>query len=460
MENMEVSFQKLKDLIQSELTNISYNTWFSSLELYNYTDDTLLFKTENTYIKDYLKKVYIDQIYDFVIRAFEFPYNIEILTEDDIKELELNKETTNKQIEKSVDKHKDIDTNINRVGTNLRPNLTFDNYVVGKTNLEAQLNGLQVAEHPGTLYNPLFIYGKSGLGKTHLMHAIGNFIVENSNKKVLYISCEEFTDDFLQIYRTTGNESNEIYNKFKDKYRNVDVLIIDDIQRLAKKTATQDEFFNTFESLYATSKQIIIASDTSPNDLKEFEDRLKTRFVWGLTVTINPPDQELKKKILKNKMAGHEIGKKIPENILDYIADNSPNDVRHLEGAINRLYACISMFSPQKIDLDFAKEALKDFLGNDIYAYNSIGKIQKAVADYYGITVETLKSKKRKAEINNPRQIAMYLCKIKTEETWEKIGLEFNKDHSTVIYGCNKVENELKTNPQLKKEVQEILEKI
>jgi chromosomal replication initiator protein len=245
-----------------------------------------------------------------------------------------------------------------------------------------------------------------------------------------------------------------------EKYQNVDVLIIDDIQRLRKKEATQDEFKETFDKLHKMDKQIIIASDTSPNDLKEFEDRLKTRFAWGVIITIDPPDQDLKIKILENKIAGHEAAKKIKKEVLNYIAENSPNNVRHLEGAINRLYACMSMFNPEIVDLEFAKESLKDTLGNDIYSYNSIGKIQKAVADYYGITVETLKSKKRKAEINNPRQIAMYLCKIKTEETWEKIGLEFNKDHSTVIHGCNKVENELKTNPQLKKEIKEITDKI
>ncbi len=457
MENREVSFQKLLDFLKSEIANISYNVWCSNFELYDITEDTLYFKTDS-YRKNYIKQHYIDQINENVVKSFDFPYNVEIISDEDIQEIEeiknKAKNTTN------TEKEEDINKNLNRVGTNLNPNLTFDNYVVGKTNLEAQLNGLQVAENPGTLYNPLFIYGKSGLGKTHLMHAIGNFIVENSNKKVLYISCEEFTDDFLQICRTTGNESNEIYNKFKDKYRNVDVLIIDDIQRLAKKTATQDEFFNTFESLYTTSKQIIIASDTSPNDLKEFEDRLKTRFVWGLTVTINPPDLELKKKILKNKMAGHEVGKQIPDNVLDYIANNSPNDVRHLEGAINRLYLCIAMWTPEKIDVEFAKESLKDFLGNDIYTYNSIGKIQKAVADYYQLTVETLKSKKRKAEINNARQVAIYLCKIKTEETLDKIGLEFNRDHATVIHSYDKVNKELKTNPQLKKDIENIKEKI
>lgn len=456
MHEMDEKFQNFKDILKKSLTNISYTTWFSKLELYDITDNTLIIKSDSEFILNYIKNQYMELINESIIQAYNFPYEVELCIEEELQEIK------NKKQKKTIEKEEVIDTNVNRVGTNLNPKLTFDNYIVGKTNQQAQLIGLQVAECPGNLYNPLFIYGKSGLGKTHLMNAIGNYIVENSDKKVLYITSEEFIEDFLQYYRSDSHDDskNKILENFREKYQNVDVLIIDDIQRLRKKEATQDEFKETFDKLHKMDKQIIIASDTSPNDLKEFEDRLKTRFAWGVIITIDPPDQDLKIKILENKIAGHEAAKKIKKEVLNYIAENSPNNVRHLEGAINRLYACMSMFNPEIVDLEFAKESLKDTLGNDIYSYNSIGKIQKAVADYYGITVETLKSKKRKAEINNPRQIAMYLCKIKTEETWEKIGLEFNKDHSTVIHGCNKVENELKTNPQLKKEIKEITDKI
>lgn len=452
---MNESWTQFMEIIESKIQSVSFKAWFSNLELVEKTDDTLVMKIDQQFKKDYILKnpTYIDLIDEAIITTYGIPLNFEIYTEEQLQN-RVPKQTVVKEKEETVS---DID--IKRVGTNLNPNLTFDNYIVGKTNEQAQLMGLCVAEQPGKIYNPLFIYGKSGLGKTHLMNAIGNYIVENTNKKVLYITCEEFTEDFQQIFRNP-DDNTEIFNKFREKYRNVDVLIIDDIQRLARKEKTQDEFFNTFESLHKSNKQIIIASDTSPNDLQAFEDRLKTRFVWGLTITIDPPDLDLKKRILKNKIIGNELASRIKEEALDYIANNSPNDVRHLEGAINRIYACMSMFNPPEVDVEFVKEYLKEFLGSSIYTTNSIGRIQKAVADHYGITVEVLKSKKRKAEINHPRQVAMYLCHMKTEETWERIGLEFNKDHSTVIHGCKKIEDDLKTDTKLQQDIKEITDKI
>lgn len=452
---MNESWTQFMEIIESKIQSVSFKAWFSNLELVEKTDDTLVMKIDQQFKKDYILKnpTYIDLIDEAIITTYGIPLNFEIYTEEQLQN-RVPKQTVVKEKEETVS-----DVDIKRVGTNLNPNLTFDNYIVGKTNEQAQLMGLCVAEQPGKIYNPLFIYGKSGLGKTHLMNAIGNYIVENTNKKVLYITCEEFTEDFQQIFRNP-DDNTEIFNKFREKYRNVDVLIIDDIQRLARKEKTQDEFFNTFESLHKSNKQIIIASDTSPNDLQAFEDRLKTRFVWGLTITIDPPDLDLKKRILKNKIIGNELASRIKEEALDYIANNSPNDVRHLEGAINRIYACMSMFNPPEVDVEFVKEYLKEFLGSSIYTTNSIGRIQKAVADHYGITVEVLKSKKRKAEINHPRQVAMYLCHMKTEETWERIGLEFNKDHSTVIHGCKKIEDDLKTDTKLQQDIKEITDKI
>lgn len=449
---MNESWTQFMEIIESKIQSVSFKAWFSNLELVEKTDDTLVMKIDQQFKKDYILKnpTYIDLIDEAIITTYGIPLNFEIYTEEQLQ---------NRVPKQTVVKETVSDVDIKRVGTNLNPNLTFDNYIVGKTNEQAQLMGLCVAEQPGKIYNPLFIYGKSGLGKTHLMNAIGNYIVENTNKKVLYITCEEFTEDFQQIFRNP-DDNTEIFNKFREKYRNVDVLIIDDIQRLARKEKTQDEFFNTFESLHKSNKQIIIASDTSPNDLQAFEDRLKTRFVWGLTITIDPPDLDLKKRILKNKIIGNELASRIKEEALDYIANNSPNDVRHLEGAINRIYACMSMFNPPEVDVEFVKEYLKEFLGSSIYTTNSIGRIQKAVADHYGITVEVLKSKKRKAEINHPRQVAMYLCHMKTEETWERIGLEFNKDHSTVIHGCKKIEDDLKTDTILQQDIKEITNKI
>ena len=229
---------------------------------------------------------------------------------------------------------------------------------------------------------------------------------------------------------------------------------------LSGASKTQAEFFNTFNELYSSNKQIILSSDRSPDDLKMFEDRLKTRFNWGLTVNILPTDYDLKIKILKSKLAEYEFSKQIKPEVLDFIANNFQSDVRHLEGAIKRLYACISMFTPQEVNIEFAQEYLKDIMKSSMYMTNSIAKIQKAVAEYYDVTVESLKSKKRTANINNARQIAMYICKMNTEETIEKIGLEFNRDHATVIHACDKIDEEYKNNEELRKEIKDIKDKI
>ena len=330
---------------------------------------------------------------------------------------------------------------------------------MGDSNRLAQAVALGVAEQPGKLYNPLFIYGKSGLGKTHLMHAIGNFVTANSDKTVLYVTSEKFIDDFIGITKK-DEENYDVVQHFKEKYRNIDVLIIDDIQFLGGANKTQDEFFNTFNFLHGLNKQIIISSDRSPDDLKVLEERLRTRFTWGLTVNIMPPDYELRLKILKNKMAGHEVSRLIKPEVLEYIANNCESDVRHLEGAVNRLYAYTAIYSPKEINLEFAQEALKDYIGTSLYITNNITKIQKAVAEYFDITVENLKSKKRTANINNARQIAMYICKMTTEETIERIGLEFNRNHATVIHSCDKIEQEYKTNETLRQQIKEIKDKI
>jgi chromosomal replication initiator protein len=321
------------------------------------------------------------------------------------------------------------------------------------------MTAVAVAENPGKVYNPLFIYGKSGVGKTHLMHAIGNYIKDNSNKTVLYVSIDTFINDFININVARKNDDNQdLVEQFKDKYRNVDVLIIDDIQLLSNATKTQGEFFNTFEYLHQSNKQIIVSSDRSPDDLKLLEDRLRTRFAWGLTVCISPPDYDLRIKILKNKLIGLEISSMMKDEVLEYIANNFDSDVRHLEGALNTIYANVSLMKPKEINLEFAVEVLRPNIGSNIYITNNVAKIQKAVADYFNITVENLKSKKRTANINLARQIAMYICKMTTDETLDRIGLEFNRDHATVIHATDKIESELKTNEERIKQIKEIKE--
>lgn len=434
--------------VSSKLQNISFNTWFKNLKLLNINETTITIKVDNNFIKTQLMNFYEDLMDEAIFNILGKNLNIELTTEDIVKKEEPV------IVEKSVDLPKYKNNN-----SNLNPAYTFKNFVVGDSNRFAQTIALAVAEQPGKLYNPLFIYGKSGLGKTHLMHAIGNYVMDNSDKTVLYITSETFISDFTQI-NIKDDDRLDLVKHFKDKYRNVDVLIIDDIQFLGGASKTQGEFFNTFEFLHNLNKQIIISSDRSPDDLKVLEDRLRTRFNWGITVDITPPDYELKLNILKNKIMGHEVSTLIKDGVLEYIANNCESDGRHLEGAINRLYAYTAMYSPKEINLEFATEALKDYLGKNDYILNSIKKIQVAVADYFDITVDTLKSKKRTANINYARQIAMYLCKMTTDEKLEKIGLEFNRDHATVIHSCTKIEEEYKTSEELRLKIKEIKDKI
>ena len=446
MENQQF-WNDFLDTISNKLNTISFNTWFADAKLIDIKNNNYTILMVNNYKKSYVTNYYSELIEETLNELTGKNCTFDILSKEDVN------------AEKPViieEKNEEVRINYN---SNLNKNYTFDNFVVGDANRLAQTFALATAERPGKLYNPLFIYGKSGLGKTHLMHAIGNFIEENSQLKVLYVTSEKFIADFTQINRKDADNF-ELVKHFKDKYRNIDVLMIDDIQFLGGATKTQDEFFNTFNELYSSNKQIIISSDRSPDDLKILEERLRTRFSMGLTIDILPPDYELRVKILQNKIKGHEVNNLIKDGVLEYIANYCESDVRHLEGAINRLYAYTAMYSPKEITLEFATEALKDYFGNNRYITNSIGKIQKAVADYYNLTVENLKSKKRSADINNARQIAMYICKMTTDETLEKIGLEFNRNHATVIHACEKVENDLKNDDELRNAIKEIKNKI
>ena len=442
------SWDDFLNIIKSKLSSVSYDTWFKDTKLAKITNDEVFIEVPMSFHKDFLSKTYYELIDNIIFQLTNKNYNINFVIED-----ELNDKTNMVSLEKDDIKKKNFQSNLN-------PRYTFDNYVIGDSNRFAQTAAVAVAEQPGKVYNPLFIHGKSGLGKTHLMHAIGNYIVENSDKNVLYVTSDKFISDFIGINKK-DTDNYDVIDHFKEKYRNIDVLIIDDIQFLGGAEKTQQEFFHTFNTLYDSNKQIIISSDRSPDDLKLLEDRLRTRFRWGLTANIFPPDFDLRCKILKDKMSGHEVAKLVKNEVIEYIANNCESDVRHLEGAITRLYAYAAMYSPTEINLEFATEALRDYLSKSVYSTNNIVKIQKAVADYFNITVENLKSKKRTANINNARQIAIYICRMTTEETTTRIGLEFgNRDHSTVLHAIEKVSKDIKNDEELKNQISEIKEKI
>lgn len=448
---------KTEELFKSFLAEIektvspnTFNIWFKDLKLIKMDDKEITIKVPLLLHKNILTTTHYELIEETMFSLTGINYVFNFLTEDELNTIDEVIETL------------DNKDNVVEWNTNLNPELNFDNFVVGESNRLAFVSAMNVAQTPGTIHNPLFLYGRSGIGKTHLMHAIGNYITEHSTKKVLYTTSNDFVSEFSNISKLEkGTQSIEYANNFKNKYRNVDVLIIDDIQFLVGAELTQQEFFHTFNALHQANKQIIISSDRSPDDLKKIEDRLRSRFTWGLPVDIYPPDFELRCEIIRQKVNNSSIKDKVDKDVIEYIANACPNDVRHIYGTINRLLVYTALNLPDKITLDFAVEALKDYVNTNIYQENSISHIQKVVADYFKITVDDLKSKKRSNNIAKPRHIAMYLCRIETEEKLEKIGLEFGgRDHSTVIASYEKIKKDIGDNPSIDKMLKEIKAKL
>jgi chromosomal replication initiator protein len=434
--------------IKEHLNEIAYETWFANSKLVYLKDDCAKVLVESMVHKKSITLNYLDLVEEIFTQVTGSNFKFEFLLEE---ELESNIVIDPDEVGVPIEKYE----------TNLDPKLTFNNFIIGNSNKFAATSALAVAEQPGNMYNPLFIYGSSGLGKTHLMHAIGNYIVENSKKKVLYIPCDKFVSDFVEICRKTTSDNREAIKQFKNKYRDIDVLIIDDIHNLVGATSAQQEFFNTFNELYNNKKQIIISSDRSPEDIKKLEERLKTRFTWGLQIDILPPEFELRMNILNKKIEQQDLENKFPEDVKEYIASNAVGDIRKLEGAITRVYAYATIMNGSDITLDLAVEALKDFFAVRIVAKNKIDQVIQLVSDNYGITPEDLTSKKKTNNIAIPRQIAMYICRVYLEENLTKIGIEFGgKNHTTVMHAVDKIKNEILKDEALNNEIQKLINKI
>ena len=448
----EELWDKFLVAMQEKMNPISFNTWFKPLKLQelNTKDNKIIIQVpmgvHKTTLETSWHQVIEETLQELTGNTFELVYVLEDLQTDK---------------EKSDDKVRSKKINEEVFVTNLKKEFTFDNFVTGDTNKFAKTAAIAVAEAPGKIYNPLFMYGKSGVGKTHLMHAIGNYITEHSNLKVLYTTSDSFKDDYTSIAGGTNDNSFERAEYFKNKYRDVDVLLIDDIQFLVGAEKTQQGFFHTFNELHDKNKQIIITSDRSPEDLKLLEERLRSRFTWGLPVDIYPPDYELRCRIIRDKIRYLNLSTMMSDDVINYIANSCDTDVREIEGAINRLQAYTAVYAPPNITLEFAMEALGDYVNNNIYSISNITVVQKAVADYYGITVEALKGKKKSKNIAYPRMLGMYMARIMTNESFPRIGLEFGgRDHSTVIHACDKIEEDLKDNKQLQEIINEIKTKI
>ena len=449
--------------IKENISSLSYETWFKDTKLVSLNKDNLaIVVVPMPFHKKHLVENYLNIMEETIYLITKKQYNFEFLLEEEWTERTENEAFNNLSNNKILETPERKNANIihqNIEDANLNKEYVFDTFIVGNSNRFAYTASMAVAEKPGKAYNPLFLYGKSGLGKTHLMHSIGNYIIENSNLKVLYISSDKFVNDFINAVRYNEKDNFDKIDVFKNKYRNIDVLMIDDIQFLGNATKGQEEFFHTFNELYNENKQIVIASDRSVDDLKMLENRLLTRFNWGLTANITPPDFELRVNIIKKKISHQESAKDVPIEVIEYIANNFASDVRQLEGAITRVFAYALMMNKGKIDLDIAIDALKDQLTDKSVYKNDVHRIQTEVCDYFKITIEDIKGKKRSQNINYPRQVAIYLCRTLAHESFPKIGTYFGgRDHSTIMSSYRKIEKDLKENEQLKIVIKELKE--
>ncbi len=453
--NTDILWNNFLDKIKERISPLSYDTWFKDTKLKKIDKNVAIIEVPMSLHKKHLEENYLDEIEEIFnsITGTNFTFQFKL-------ESELLEEKINDDIIQEVRETPGVPYQSN-ISANLKSEYTFDNFIVGDSNRFAFTAARAVAEKPGKAYNPLFLYGKSGLGKTHLMHAIGNYILENSNKRVLYVSSEQFVNDYIYAVRNNDKNNFDRIDSFKNKYRNIDVLIIDDIQFLGTATKGQEEFFHTFNQLHDSNKQIIIASDRSVDDLKMLEDRLITRFNWGLTANITPPDFNLRVDIIKKKISHQEAAEDIPIEVIEYIANINDSDVRQLEGAITRVFAYALMMNKGIVTLDVAIDALKDKISDRSVYKNDVHRIQRIVCEYFKIDIEDLKGKKRSKDINYPRQIAIYLCRLMTNESFPKLGTYFGgRDHSTIISAYQKIEKDLKLSSQLQVVINELKSRI
>jgi len=414
-----------KNLLKEEMANISFTTWINPLEIKEMTDNKIVLLVGTKFQKDVIQKKYLDLIKN----TFTYLTN---------KEYEITTYCTEENGDFTPTSSK-ITLNSS---TGLNPNYTFDSYVVGSNNRFAQAAALAVAEAPATSYNPLFLYGGVGLGKTHLMQAIGNQILEDfSDKKVLYVTSEKFTNDFINCIKDNKNE------EFRNKYRNMDVLLIDDIQFIAGKKQVQEEFFHTFNTLHDAGCQIIMTSDKPPKDIDNLEDRLKSRFEWGLMADISNADYETRLAILRKKVQIENII--IDDNILSNIAIKVDSNIRELEGTLNKILAKASL-THSPISIELAEQCINDVISKKEKII-SADYIQEVVAKYFNISPKDIKSSKRSNDIAYPRQIAMFLCRDLANMPFTKIGESFGKrDHTTVMHACSKIDTEIKNKDNTK----------
>ncbi|EOT39800.1 chromosomal replication initiator protein DnaA [Enterococcus dispar] len=436
MSSYEALWQEVLNSLKTDLSPASFQVWAESASPLSLQNDELLIKVPTKVHRDYWEKNLAPRVLENSYRLYGREIMPAFITEDEVQE------------EMPQVKEEKVEEKVNR-SIMLNPKYTFDTFVIGQGNQMAHAAAQVVAEEPGSIYNPLFFYGGVGLGKTHLMHAIGHELLKyRPNAKIKYVSSENFTNDFITSIKNRTSE------EFRHEYRSVDLLLVDDIQFLENKVETQNEFFYTFEELYKNNKQIVLTSDRLPSEIPTLPERLVSRFAWGLSVDITPPDLETRIAILRKKAEAERL--EIPDDTLSYIAGQIDSNIRELEGALLRVQAYATMNNAE-ISTSLAAEALKSLKSNGGVAQISILQIQEEVAKYYHISLKDLKGKKRVKSIVVPRQIAMYLSRELTDNSLPKIGAEFGgKDHTTVIHAHEKIQQLLENDPTTQTEISEI----
>lgn len=446
MDSIKDNWDLIKETLREEyeLTDISYNTWIVPLNFYQVKNNVvmIIIPSDQAHALNYISSKYKSYFQVTISEMMNHTYDISFILEKDVVEGALDED--------------DPVYNMKYEHANLNPKYKFDTFVVGSNNKFAHSASLAVAESPGNIYNPLYIYGGAGLGKTHLMHSIGRFILEqNPDMKVLYVTSEVFTNEVID-----GVRSGDIVkmNKFREKYRTVDVLLIDDIQFIIGKESTQEEFFHTFNTLHSAGKQIILSSDKPPKDMEILEERFRSRFEWGLIADIQPPDYETRMAILKKNAEVYP--KEIDDEVFQYIANNIKSNIRELEGAFNKILA-FSKLNKVDINLAYAKEALKDVIDPNLPREVTPTLIINVVAEHFNVNPADITSKKRNSEFVLPRQIVMYLCRTMTDTPLAGIAkILGKKDHTTVIHGIKKITEGIVENEELKNKVELIKKKV
>ncbi len=425
----------------NDIMDVAYDIWIVPMKIYSVENDLvkILIPSEQASGVSYISKKYLLPFKVAISEIMNHPYEIEFVSENDIKS-PVSKRDISAYPQDQI-------TRIQKA--NLNPKYTFSTFVVGPNNKLAHSAAMAVSADPGNVYNPLFLYGGPGLGKTHLMHSIGHQIINsNPNMNVRYATSETFTNEVIESIQTGGQ------SKLREKYRTVDVLLLDDVQFIIGKDQTQIEFFNTFNALHEQNKAIILSSDKPPRDMKTLDDRLKSRFEWGMTVDINPPDYETRMAILRKYSEMQDI--EVNDEIIQYIASNIHTNIRELEGALNKV-AALANLQGKTVTLDDAANAIKDMLKDDNPRILTTDMIISGVSKYFSITPEEIKSQKRSKDIVFPRHIAMYLCRKKLNIPLADIGKSIgNRDHTTVLHGYEKIDEEISTNENTRNIVNEI----